>query len=717
MPVVTIAINKALDNRTNAWFQVVDDINNSNIDTIEYMIEKADLVKTDKFSIPLNMKEGLAENIYIARVKVSARQIATKLGFNETITKNLLYKVEHWTRNDFKVIIDKLSNSNDNILLIVNNTKLGKHEWIYLNVLRTLGINILVITKDFSYMNFADNVRFIKFATNENLTIGSNKNISTNNEKSKTVETVSKELYNIDKDLLKSEQFINIVKDHSENIKIAVYGTDIGLDTRVIAAKLKENCNENQNSFFIEEKISKPTLDETSKIYRITRDNVDYVIATLKNFVRCYDKNTESYVKDLLLEVLNGFKAKGDTSSIIYNKGTLLICWLNRYLKNKNATIVFYGKPYGNEEILLNILSKINDVNIIILSGNKQNTVFKFNQNNGINIELPNDDDNISIELVSTDTATTLAYNASKIVDQTLYGENTVGLYREGQIIGCDTKHLACTFDETVMWWNKEMFIRPGYKQYSNSVEIPVQFAIIRGMKGNENDYTKLVQRYCCGKTTIYRKNNFYPRYNRETKDGMYIHNCTDINGTLFSEQKPFIVGDKLQSKLIKNSRNFKYSFLDGNKQDFILSKIQEIIDDKMISKPYEYKNDKDKFYNMLLGITLNLDLEMIRTIQWFNYTDYNPNIVVISNDENTLTFEDIIYLRFLSKLGFDILIFVPTQYSSVEKFLNKSEYETYDIGRAEYSLDLSDIEVKKDADYVQKQTAEKKGWFSKFFN
>ena len=712
MPVVTIPIKTTLGNRDEAWLQVLDDINSTNIGTIKEMSDKAVLVLESKLTNPLPNENINCTDTYIMELGKLATNFASKNNLSDTQLKNLRYKLNHWVTSDLKSVISRIKNGNSDILFVYNYDKVGTHEWLLFNYLRNKGVNVLVITKDFSNINYAENARVIKQGTKENLSIkGGNKDST----KTENKVTLDRNVFNVDKDMLDQPELINMIKDHSENIKFSVVGTSVIPDSLVLASRLNALSKDNPNIVFIEERIPKPSLDETSQVYKINRDNVDYIIATLKNFIRCYDKDIESFVKQELEKELKKYKSSGDTSSIIYNKGTLLICWLNRYLKNKGTTVIFYGNPKDNEDILLSILAKINGVNLITITANKQKSYFKFNENEGINIELDIDCENKPIQLVSSDTSTTLAYNASKIADMTLYGENTIGLYKEGQIIDCTTKHLACTFDETVLWWNKEMFVRPGYKQGSNSVEIPVQFAVIRGVKGTEQEYLKLIQRYCCGKTTIYNGNSFYSKYDHSTKQGMLIHNCTDINGTMFSEQKPYIVGGKLQVKLIKSARNFKYKFLDNNKQDFILSKIQEILDDKMIIRPNQYLDEKT-FYNMLLNITLNLDIEMLRTIQWFNYTDYNPNIVVISNDENTLTFEDTIYLRFLSKLGFDILIFVPTQYSSIEKFINNSEFESYDIGRAQYQIDVSTLKVVKDADYAQKQTAEKKGWFSKLW-
>lgn len=714
MPVVTADIKRTLNDRNNAWFQVIDGINSVNIDKVKQVVEIADLVKYDKFSNALGEEawsiEGTEE---LSKIIEELDNFSIKNRLNDTQKKNLLYKVKHWVKSDFKKLMDKVVNEDTKACLVVINDKVSKHEWLFLDILRKVGVNILVSTKDFSNISYIDNISVIRYNIDEDIDLRNPTNSSIKEETNIKSEVTEDNLLRVDKETFNIDDFITKFKESSKNIKLSIKGTDIHNDTLLLAAKLKDVCDKDVDSHFINEKIPKPSLDETSKIYRINRDNIDYIIKTLVNFVKCYNKDVETYVKKLLEVELLKLKAVGDRASIIYNKATIIICWINRYLSSNSTSLVFYGIPSINEDILLRILSKLDSVNLVIISADKQSDCFQFLDEDGINIEFSDSKENTNLEMISIDTATTLAYNASKVVDATLYGENTIGLYKEGQIIDCNTKHLACTFDEVAMWWNKEMFIRPGYKQFKNSVEIPVQFGVIRGVQ-DLNNYKAMVQRYCCGNTVIYHGNNFYSRHSSNTD--MIIHHCTDINGTLFSEQKPFIVGDKLQTQIIKNSRNFKYSFLDANKQNFILSKIQEILDDKMLFIPQEYKNNKEAYYNKLLDITLNLDINVIRIVQWFNYTDYNPNVIVTSTNENTLTFEDVLYLRFLSKLGFDILIFVPTLYSSVEKFLNNTEYETYDIGRAEYHVDLTGLNVINNKDYVQNK-AEKKGFFSRLFN
>lgn len=741
MAIVTISIKKETEVQNKAWFQVIDDINSENIDTIKYIANKSDIVIGEKFSNPIFSEDvDKAKSEKLNELYQETNKKIQELNISETQRKNLQYKFKYWALNDFKILFNNIENTlGEKHCAVIIIDKVKNHEWLFLQILQKLGINILLITKDLSnYSTSMYNIDIIKYNTNENLKIDKSKTdksdeintiikLSQIRRQSRTVSYIANknselnEHSQLDKNTL---EFKDITKEYiisndmtkefsnSEILRLSIAGTDATFESLRFAAQLRDLCKDNDNYFFIDGKIGSPTIDETSKIYKLTKDDINYIAHTMKNFIKCSNKNIENKVREMYHELAIGLYNLGDNAHIVYNKSVTLICWLNRYLKYDNVKIVFYGNPKGNDKILLEILEKLYNVSIIVINAESKTDYFKFN--NGNNIELLTETKNLNLDLVSTNTATTMAYNANKMVDQTLFNGDTLGMYREGQIVGCNTKHLACTFDEIVLWWNKEMFIRPGFVQHNNIVDIPVQFGIIRGVKGDEKEYKKLIQRYCCGKTTLYYNRWFYPCFNNTNGKGMRIHNCTDINRTMFSSQKPFVMGGKLQTELIKSGINYRYGFLDIHKQEFIFSKIQELLDDNMLIIPNEFRNKND-FYNLLLNITLNLDIELLRTIQWFNYTDYNPNIVVISDTEEILSFEDVLYLRFLSKLGFDILVFVPTQYTSVENYLNNSEYEIYNIGRPEYSLNIKDINVVEDVDYAQKQE-EKKGWLNKLF-
>ena len=592
--------------------------------------------------------------------------------------------------------------------------KISKNEWELINIVYNLGVTVVVITKDIDSNRaiISRDADIRKYNTSQNLSLDTDKQLET--------------LYGIYSDFNKTDEEVNInresIVENMESIvyyltsvknnKLALLGYDSEIPTDTIAAKLYEESKTNKAIVFLNKKIDKPTLDETSKIYKLNKNDINYLVQTTKMFIYNDDKVIADKIKLAFEQVVNELYSKEKNCQLIYNKAVTLICWLNRYIKNGANTIVFYGIPSGNDMIFIDLLNRLDFLNCIILSCNKEGIV---NQRNTKVIKLNNSKNDEDITLISTDTVSTLAYSASQRLDATLFND-TIGLYREGQITDCDTKHMACTFDEVKMWWNKEMYLRPGFEKQGNKVIIPTQFAVVRGINTEPHKFPNTVQMYTCGKTLLYKGRNF-SIVNGD--NGPTIHNLVDINGTLFSEQKKLIVGGKLQTEIIKSSRNYKYGFLDLDKQNFILSKIQEIIDDNKLNVPSEYINRgeyTESYYDTLLTNLLNLSIETLRIIQWFNFTDYNPNVVVISSTENTLTFWDALYLRFLGKLGFDILVFVPTQYSSIENFIHNSEYEVYTIGRPEYSIDFSSVHVKENENYVNsvEDSGEKRSFFTK---
>ena len=79
------------------------------------------------------------------------------------------------------------------------------------------------------------------------------------------------------------------------------------------------------------------------------------------------------------------------------------------------------------------------------------------------------------------------------------------------------------------------------------------------------------------------------------------------------------------------------------------------------------------------------------------------------------------ILLALLQNLGFDILIFVPTSYSSIEDYIgNKFIYDTNIIGEANYDINIDRLHVTSNIEINETNTNEqskKQGFFSKIFN
>jgi hypothetical protein len=93
---------------------------------------------------------------------------------------------------------------------------------------------------------------------------------------------------------------------------------------------------------------------------------------------------------------------------------------------------------------------------------------------------------------------------------------------------------------------------------------------------------------------------------------------------------------------------------------------------------------------NFLLPVFFNLPKPVINLIQKFDFTKTNPKIFYINTTENILTLEQTIFLQYLSFLGFDILMYIPTGYNVIEKYLDKKLFAEYQVGEYIYDMALN---------------------------
>ena len=722
MAIVTVGLFERPENRENAWFQIVDDINESNRNTIKELADKATLIMHSSFSkVTTNTTENSSKDSIEDQLVEAVDTIGQKLKYSDTQKNNIKIKFNQWMFNDCKRLVSKINSCESDVFFIYQNNDIKKHEWYFLETLNNIGCNILVITSDLkNFEKVLDIKSFNQINYNTDSKISIESIAANSNIEIKTIESneTSKEnkLETLNIEDLTVDETVQALETHNKLISVAICGYSDDFDTNMLAAKISEIAKTDQSIAYLDSEIPKPTIDETSKIYRLTRNDAFYIINTMSNFIKIKDKDLEKKLKDAFIEVMT--KLKDNTNgNILYNKATSVVCWINRYIKEIQSEIVFYGKPKGNEIIFFDIIMCANITTCVIISSDKSEAYKGYTT--GQSLELEKDRENIPLSMISTSTVQTAAYNASKRLDDTLYSGDAIGLYREGQIKTCSIKHLACTYEEIPLWWNQSMYIRPGFEQNKNSVVIPTIFAVIKGVKDaheNSRQYLAEIQRFACGKTKTYIGNGF-GLYLTQCESGPLVHNNADIRNTKFSEQTPLIIKGKLQVTGVKALKNYKYGFLDTYKQELILSKIQEIVDyivDTKMSVNIGLK--ESELLDLVLTMCLNLDTDVIRLIQWFNYTEYNPNIIVLSQDENIFHYMDSLYLMFLSKLGFDILVFVPTQYNTIETIVPSTEYEEYIIGRPAYELDIQNIKVTDDEKFVQK-SVEKKGFFSRFFS
>ena len=93
-----------------------------------------------------------------------------------------------------------------------------------------------------------------------------------------------------------------------------------------------------------------------------------------------------------------------------------------------------------------------------------------------------------------------------------------------------------------------------------------------------------------------------------------------------------------------------------------------------------------------VLATVLNMKKDVLRLIQGFDFTKKNPKLVIIHTRDQSPSLEDSIMITFLNRLGFDIALFVPTGYQTIERYLDGNFPVEHQIGEYVYDLNVPDF-------------------------
>ena len=265
----------------------------------------------------------------------------------------------------------------------------------------------------------------------------------------------------------------------------------------------------------------------------------------------------------------------------------------------------------------------------------------------------------------------TVAYHAERDLDTLMYQDT--GMYRNQQYGKANVINLQTMYEEIRILWDQELKYRPGFSTVDGVVNIPVIFAKVSGVKDG------LVAPYWVSIKELI------------TDDTILIKNVPYISSTAANPMKAyaaeFYKNGKLQKNKIKNHPKYPYEILREDMQEFMLDKLQSLIEQKLIKGIGENGTE----YTVIAQV-LNLPKDIVRMIQKFDFTKKNPKIVYINTGESVISLEDSILIAFLNLIGFDIIFFVPTGYQSIEKHFNKTLMEEHQIGEYKYDMQVPDF-------------------------
>lgn len=443
----------------------------------------------------------------------------------------------------------------------------------------------------------------------------------------------------------------------------------------------QELRNSKRKVVIVNEEIPKPTPDEIAGIRRGNYARQDQMIVDLSNNIQ-YGSNIElqRIMNKAFIDIILG-ESKKENGNInkLTNKAVYLLCWLKRYMPmlfsnwkmpEVGCFIYMGGCKNDNEAMLLRFLARI-PVDVVVLCPNlnikcclEDSLLYEISFSESLSINrFPEESSQVRMG--------TVAFHAERELDTLMYQNS--GIYRNQQYGKANIINLQTMYEEIKILWDQELKYRPSFSTADGIVNLPVIFSKISGVKdGDLNSYWVSVKQLMTADTIV-------------VKSAPYISSTAANPMKAYAAE--FYKNGKLQKKKIKEHPKYEYGILREDMQEFMLDKLQIMIDQKLIRGIGENGTE----YTVIAQV-LNLPKDILRMIQKFDFTKKNPKLVYINTSETVLSLEDSILVAFLNLIGFDVVFFVPTGYQVVEKHFNTLLMEEHQIGEYKYDLQVPDL-------------------------
>ncbi len=455
----------------------------------------------------------------------------------------------------------------------------------------------------------------------------------------------------------------------------------------------QELVNSGRRLVIVDREIPQPSMEEIGAVRRKNYGRQEEMLIDLSRNIS-YTANAELQrlmVKgfvDVMLEETGkdtgretGKEAGKKEVSLnrLTSRAVILLCWLKRYqeglfagwkMPETGCFIHMGGCKNDKEALFLKLLSRL-PVDVLVLNPDlntrcclQDRLLYEVNYGESLAADkFPQEKAGLQIG--------TAAYQAERELDTMLYGDS--GMYRNQQYGRAVSVTLQTTYEEIAILWKQELKYRPNFVTVNDTVNMPVIFAKVSGVKdGRPDAYWTAVKAL-------------------QTEETFLIKNGPAVDTSGENPMKPYAAAFFKNGRLLKNKikqhPSYPYGVLREAVQDHILEKLQLLIERKIIKGTFENGTEYT-----IIATVLNMEKAMIRLIQKFDFTKHNPKVVYINTTEKAISLEDSILTAFLNLVGFDIVFFVPTGYQSVERHFNMRVMEEHQIGEYMYDLQIPDF-------------------------
>ena len=412
-----------------------------------------------------------------------------------------------------------------------------------------------------------------------------------------------------------------------------------------------------------------PTDDDKAKIRYVESNNAGRVLSMLYgNFKGLGVYNIGSRVLDSFIGYMVDVVKKQDIGATrVTSLGINIVYWLLKYTKSFDngigCFVLFTDRSVSFDEWCFMGFLRTVGLDVIVFNPAKcpqdyvgyDVSVIDLKYSSNCMKEYPTEDSLLMVE--------TVAHRAEDELTGMIYTDT--GMYRSYQYSKAVSLVLRTTYDEIQILWNEELKYRTGFSVDSDIVHMPVLYAIVYGVPdGNVRKYVSDVK-VLDSDDTIFLCNHPYFKPSIEM-----LYNNDVFRGGL------------INTKGLRDAVQQKYGYLRREVQDYLVEKMKLLVEGKYITN-VEYSD------MYIISLLLNIDKRVLQIINKFDFTKKNPKLVIVETGEYSMTVEDSVYVAFLSLIGFDVVIYVPTGYNVLGSYLAKRPFE-YQVGEYVYDVDMN---------------------------
>lgn len=213
-----------------------------------------------------------------------------------------------------------------------------------------------------------------------------------------------------------------------------------------------------------------------------------------------------------------------------------------------------------------------------------------------------------------------------------------------------------------------EAIFRKGYEQDDNAktIQLPTIFAKVDGIPKDESKYQNNLDKI---------------RKAKDLQSLVEMHMETDSDWNLPHSDSQKLQADLTVDNFITNN-SWEYDILDRNSQE----KLAYAIIDLISEWPFSFDKTEENIYQVL-NAGFDLPREIIEMILEVDYPKQVPLLAYMQSAElGEVTKRDVISLAIFHSLGWDVIVYSPYAYASLENYLKDDEFDKFNLERVKPS-------------------------------